>query len=97
VVLKSPETDRALAEARVCNGGNNSPGLASGRDRPALQWSSRYRHRQAEDGKHVQDYVWEMQVGNSEIVKQTFREKLDYPGRRKGRYFGGPFCIESSG
>jgi hypothetical protein len=47
--------------------------------------------------KHVQDYVWEMQVGNSEIVKQTFREKLDYPGRRKGLYFGGPFSIRSSG
>ncbi len=28
--------------------------------------------------KYVQDYVWEMQVGNTEIVKQTFREKLDY-------------------
>jgi uncharacterized membrane protein YraQ (UPF0718 family) len=28
--------------------------------------------------KYVQDYVWEMQVGNAEIVKQTFREKLDY-------------------
>ena len=28
--------------------------------------------------KYVQDYVWEMQVGNSEIVEQTFREKLDY-------------------
>ena len=28
--------------------------------------------------KYVQDYVWEMQVGNTEIVVQTFREKLDY-------------------
>ena len=28
--------------------------------------------------KHVQDYVWEMQIGNSEIAEQTFREKLDY-------------------
>jgi uncharacterized membrane protein YraQ (UPF0718 family) len=28
--------------------------------------------------KYVQDYVWEMQVGNTEIVKQTFREKLVY-------------------
>jgi len=28
--------------------------------------------------KYVQDYVWEMQVGNAEIIKQTFREKLDY-------------------
>jgi uncharacterized membrane protein YraQ (UPF0718 family) len=28
--------------------------------------------------KYVQDYVWEMQVGNTEIVELTFREKLDY-------------------
>jgi uncharacterized membrane protein YraQ (UPF0718 family) len=28
--------------------------------------------------KYVQDYVWEMQVGNAEIVTLTFREKLDY-------------------
>lgn len=28
--------------------------------------------------KYVQDYVWEMQVGKTEIVKQTFREKLEY-------------------
>ena len=28
--------------------------------------------------KYVQDYVWEMQVGHAEIVKQTFREKLIY-------------------
>jgi len=28
--------------------------------------------------RHVQDYVWEMQVGNSEIEKLTFREKLSY-------------------
>jgi uncharacterized membrane protein YraQ (UPF0718 family) len=28
--------------------------------------------------KYVQDYVWEMQVGNAEIIEQTFREKLDY-------------------
>ena len=28
--------------------------------------------------KHVQDYVWEMQVGNAEIIEKTFREKLDY-------------------
>ena len=28
--------------------------------------------------KYVQDYVWEMQVGHAEIVKQTFREKLGY-------------------
>lgn len=28
--------------------------------------------------KYVQDYVWEMQVGNAEIVQLAFREKLDY-------------------
>ena len=28
--------------------------------------------------KYVQDYVWEMQVGNAEIIKQTFREKINY-------------------
>ena len=28
--------------------------------------------------KYVQDYVWEMQVGNAEIEEQTFRQKLDY-------------------
>jgi uncharacterized membrane protein YraQ (UPF0718 family) len=28
--------------------------------------------------KYVQDYVWEMQVGNAEITVLTFREKLDY-------------------
>lgn len=28
--------------------------------------------------KYVQDYVWEMQVGNSEIKVMTFREKLEY-------------------
>lgn len=28
--------------------------------------------------KHVQDYVWEMQVGIGEIVEKTFREKLDF-------------------
>lgn len=28
--------------------------------------------------KYVQDYVWEMQVGNAEIVQMTFREKLSY-------------------
>jgi uncharacterized membrane protein YraQ (UPF0718 family) len=28
--------------------------------------------------RYVQDYVWEMQVGNSEIVEKTFREKLTY-------------------
>lgn len=28
--------------------------------------------------KYVQDYVWEMQVGNAEIVQMTFREKLHY-------------------
>ncbi len=28
--------------------------------------------------KYVQDYVWEMQVGNSKITIMTFREKLDY-------------------
>jgi hypothetical protein len=28
--------------------------------------------------KYVQDYVWEMQVGNAEIVQLNFREKLDY-------------------
>jgi len=28
--------------------------------------------------KYVQDYVWEMQVGNSEIQVMTFREKIDY-------------------
>ena len=28
--------------------------------------------------KYVQDYVWKMQVGNAEIIEQTFREKLGY-------------------
>jgi uncharacterized membrane protein YraQ (UPF0718 family) len=28
--------------------------------------------------RHVQDYVWEMQVGNAEITIMTFREKIDY-------------------
>jgi len=28
--------------------------------------------------KYVQDYVWEMQVGNAEITVMTFREKIDY-------------------
>ena len=28
--------------------------------------------------KYVQDYVWEMQVGNSEVVPLNFREKLNY-------------------
>lgn len=28
--------------------------------------------------QYVQDYVWEMQVGNAEIVQLNFREKLDY-------------------
>ncbi len=28
--------------------------------------------------KYVQDYAWEMQVGNAEIEEQTFRQKLDY-------------------
>lgn len=28
--------------------------------------------------KYVQDYVWEIQVGDAEIVQQTFREKLGY-------------------
>jgi len=28
--------------------------------------------------KHVQDYVWEIQVGQQEIVEQTFRDKLVY-------------------
>jgi len=28
--------------------------------------------------KYVQDYVWQMEVGNSEISKLTFREKLAY-------------------
>lgn len=28
--------------------------------------------------KYVQDYVWEMQVGNCKIEKLTFREKLSY-------------------
>jgi uncharacterized protein len=28
--------------------------------------------------KYVQDYVWQMQVGNGEIVKLSFREKLVY-------------------
>ncbi len=28
--------------------------------------------------RYVQDYVWEMQVGNCEITVMTFREKLDY-------------------
>lgn len=28
--------------------------------------------------KYVQDYVWEMQVGNAEITIMSFRERLDY-------------------
>lgn len=28
--------------------------------------------------RYVQDYVWEMQVGNAEIVEQSFRDKLVY-------------------
>lgn len=28
--------------------------------------------------RYVQDYVWEMQVGNAEIVQMNFREKLNY-------------------
>jgi uncharacterized membrane protein YraQ (UPF0718 family) len=28
--------------------------------------------------KYVQDYVWEMQVGNAEVVQMNFREKLLY-------------------
>lgn len=28
--------------------------------------------------KHVQDYVWEMQVGNNEVHVMNFREKLEY-------------------
>jgi hypothetical protein len=28
--------------------------------------------------KYVQDYVWQMEVGNSEIAKLSFREKLTY-------------------
>lgn len=28
--------------------------------------------------KYVQDYVWEMQVGNADIVEQTFRDKIEY-------------------
>jgi len=28
--------------------------------------------------KYVQDYVWEMRVGNTEIIQQTFRDKLGY-------------------
>jgi len=28
--------------------------------------------------KYVQDYVWEMRVGNAEIMRLSFREKLDY-------------------
>jgi uncharacterized membrane protein YraQ (UPF0718 family) len=28
--------------------------------------------------RYVQDYVWEMQVGNAETVQQTFRQRLDY-------------------
>lgn len=28
--------------------------------------------------RHVQDYVWEMQVGQQEIVELTFRDKLVY-------------------
>ena len=28
--------------------------------------------------KYVQDYVWEMQVGSSELTAMNFREKLDY-------------------
>ena len=30
--------------------------------------------------KYVQDYVWEMQVGNAEIVQMSFREKREYAG-----------------
>ncbi len=28
--------------------------------------------------RHVQDYVWEMQVGHAEIASMTFREKITY-------------------
>ena len=28
--------------------------------------------------RHVQDYVWEIKVGEAEIQEQTFREKLEY-------------------
>ena len=28
--------------------------------------------------KYVQDYVWEMQVADAEIIEKTFREKVDY-------------------
>jgi uncharacterized membrane protein YraQ (UPF0718 family) len=28
--------------------------------------------------KYVEDYVWQMQVGNSEVADPTFRETLDY-------------------
>jgi uncharacterized membrane protein YraQ (UPF0718 family) len=28
--------------------------------------------------RHVQDYVWEMQVGHAEITSMTFREKITY-------------------
>ncbi len=28
--------------------------------------------------RYVQDYVWEMQVGNGEVTAMTFRQKLDY-------------------
>jgi len=28
--------------------------------------------------KHVQDYVWQMQVGNAEIVEQSWPQRLDY-------------------
>ncbi len=28
--------------------------------------------------RSVQDYVWEMQVGKSEILQQSFRQKIDY-------------------
>ena len=44
--------------------------------------------------KYVQDYVWEMQVGNAEIVILTFREKLDYPTISIS---GQPFHIGRSG
>ncbi len=28
--------------------------------------------------KYVQDYVWEMQIANTEVVETSFREKIDY-------------------
>src|SRR5664279_3041827 len=42
--------------------------------------SFRHRHRQAKDGKYVQEYVWEMKVGEMEVVETRLRNKLAYAG-----------------